>query len=175
MPLFAHGSWTEDPWLHLDDGDPVPAVGMVTVTLARLRGPEGPALLDRDDWLGVRLSGGDRAESVAPFLDRLGLVVFVFEPFTDGRAFSEARILRERFGFRGGIRAAGEIFVDQYAFLLRCGFDSFDVPPARVASFQPQRVAMPLVYQPDRRGGALAIWRLRHGRTPGPAAAPQPA
>lgn len=168
MPLFAHGSWIEDPWLHLGDDEPVPALGMVTVSLARLLGPEGPALLARDDWIGVRLAGGERAESLEPVLGRLGLVVFVFASFTDGRPFSEARILRERYRFRHGIRAAGDVFVDQFAFLRRCGFDSFEVPPSRVAAWRPERVAVPLVYQTDRRGGALSVWRLRHGRMPQP-------
>jgi uncharacterized protein (DUF934 family) len=166
MPLFRHTSWVDDPWLHLADDEPCPAVGMVTVSLARLLGPEGRSLCERDDWLGVRLNPGERVEALLPFLSRLGLVVFTFSRFSDGRGFSEARILRHQLGFLGEIRAAGDIFVDQYAFLLRCGFDSFDVPAAKVKSWQPERVRIPFVYQVDG-GDAKAIWRARHERAPG--------
>src|ERR1700756_5291795 len=59
-------------------------------------------------------------------LDGVNLVVLDFPKFTDGRAYSQARLLRERLGYRGELRATGAVFLDQLPFLLRCGFDSFE-------------------------------------------------
>ncbi|GBD44195.1 hypothetical protein HRbin40_01679 [bacterium HR40] len=164
MPLFAHGRWVEDPWRHLADDEPLGDVASVTVSLNRLLGPEGPAVLAHPGRLGVRLATEDRVESLEPFLCRLGLIVVVFANFADGRGFSTARILRRRLAWRGELRAAGRIFVDQYSFLRRCGFDSFEVPDERVASWHPDNVAIPLAYRTDSEGGVASIWRLRHNR-----------
>lgn len=58
-------------------------------------------------------------------LEALDLIAFNFPKFTDGRAFSEARNLRDKFGYKGDIRAMGDFLPDQVAFLSRCGFSSF--------------------------------------------------
>ena len=80
--------------------------------------PETPVLTlaNTDDvlQLGARLHG-------------VKLIVLNFPKFTDGRAYSQARLLRERLGYGGGLRATGAVFLDQLPFLLRCGFDSFEV------------------------------------------------
>ena len=88
----------------------------------------------RDDWkalyessvsLGVELEVTDLVEDIAGYLARLELVVLRFESFADGRAFSQARLLRERLGYTGLLRASGEVLRDQLAFMRRCGFDQF--------------------------------------------------
>ena len=53
------------------------------------------------------------------------LIILDFPKFTDGRAYTQARLLRERLGYTGELRASGAVFIDQLPFLLRCGFDSF--------------------------------------------------
>ncbi len=89
--------------------------------------------LRRDDFLhhpgavGVWLDAGDDLEAIAPDLDRLGVVAVHFPKFSDGRGFSTARLLRERYGFDGELRAIGDIGRDQLAFLERCGFDAFEL------------------------------------------------
>ena len=57
----------------------------------------------------------------------MSLVALVFPKFQDGRAYSQARILRERFGYRGEMRATGQVLRDQFVFMLRAGFDAFEV------------------------------------------------
>jgi uncharacterized protein (DUF934 family) len=64
---------------------------------------------------------------LAPYLDRLAVVALVLPSFKDGRAYSQARLLRERYGFRGELRATGQILRDQFMFLVRAGFDVLDV------------------------------------------------
>src|SRR4051794_23757854 len=82
------------------------------------------------DWKGepgVRLESSDDPEALAGHLDRLTLVAIHFPTFTDGRGYSIARLLRERYGFKGEIRAVGEVLRDNLFYLSRCGFDSFDL------------------------------------------------
>jgi uncharacterized protein (DUF934 family) len=93
-----------------------------------------------------------------PVLGRLALVALVFPTFKDGRAYSQARSLRERFGFRGEIRATGDVLRDQFLFLHRAGFDSFEVRKAGdAAAFCEALQKYNVFYQPaaDGEGGAL--------------------
>ena len=76
----------------------------------------------------MQVPSGTRPEDLAPFLDRVSLVVIEFPKVRDGRGFSIARSLRERYGFAGELRAVGHILPDQHAFLMRCGFSSVVVP-----------------------------------------------
>ena len=94
---------------------------------------------------------------LAPYLDRLALVALVFPGFSDGRAYSQARILRERYGFRGELRATGQVLRDQFLFLLRAGFDSFEVSKEADAaafadSIQPLRRVLPADRRRSRDG-----------------------
>ena len=59
-------------------------------------------------------------------LEGVKLIVLNFPKFTDGRAYSQARLLRERLGYTGELRATGRCYIDQLPFMLRCGFDSFE-------------------------------------------------
>jgi uncharacterized protein (DUF934 family) len=60
-------------------------------------------------------------------LENIDRVEITFENFTDGRGYSTAKLLRERFGWKGELRAIGDITVDQLGYLARCGFDSFSL------------------------------------------------
>jgi uncharacterized protein (DUF934 family) len=82
-------------------------------------------LVHRPGAVGVWLDAGDDFEAIAPDLDRLDVVAVNFPKFSDGRGYSTARLLRERHGYRGELRAIGDIGRDQLAFLERCGFDAF--------------------------------------------------
>lgn len=74
---------------------------------------------------GVLLQPDDDFEPLVPDLPRLRLVAVNFPVFTDGRGYSTARLLRERHGYRGELRAVGDVLRDQLYFLRRCGFDAF--------------------------------------------------
>jgi uncharacterized protein (DUF934 family) len=80
--------------------------------------------------------------------------------FTDGRAYSQARLLRERYGYRGELRATGAVLQDQLPFLLRCGFDSFESDQAGFGeALARARTLFSVVYQPvgDRRATATEL------------------
>ena len=95
-------------------------------------------------------------------LGRIALVEVSFPTFRDGRGYSAARILREA-GFAGELRAAGDVLVDQIAFLRRCGFDSF-APQAELnaADVQAALGRYAHVYQ-RAADAAVPVWKLRHG------------
>lgn len=90
--------------------------------------PEGERIVPLAQWQGepgVILGMADDPAAIAADLERLSTVVIEFPQFTDGRGYSTARLLRERYGFRGEIRATGDVLRDNLFYLSRCGFDSF--------------------------------------------------
>lgn len=90
--------------------------------------PSLAELPEQKEARAVLLKPEDRIEALAPFLDRLELVVVQFPGFRDGRGFTQARALREYLGFEGEIRAEGHILPDQALFLKRCGVDTVVLP-----------------------------------------------
>ena len=87
---------------------------------------------DGDRWLtegrrvGVVLSPAEPVEGLAYDLPRIALVALDFPKFRDGRAFSAAALLRERYGYAGEIRAVGDVLRDLAKDMVRCGFDAFE-------------------------------------------------
>ena len=121
-----------DPWLRLDAGADgaapvIPAQGDVIVPLAVWQA-EREALLARiGGRIGIRVNGDEEPSSFADDLRHFGVVAVYFKTFTDGRGFSLGRLLRERYGYRGELRAIGDIFRDQLHFLAGCGYDAFEL------------------------------------------------
>jgi uncharacterized protein (DUF934 family) len=120
------------------------------------------AFMDQSNATAVRLEPDDDARALIPFLDRLSLIEIAFPKFRDGRGYSSARILREA-GYKGELRAQGDVLIDQIAFMRRCGFDSF----APETALDPAAVATALstydqFYQ-KAADGAVPVWKLRHG------------
>ena len=99
--------------------------------------PDGPALLPVTVWnenqdafagrndIGVWFDSHDEPETVAGDLNQLPLIAVNFPKFTDGRGYSIARLLRERHGYTGELRAVGDVLLDQLFYMKRCGFDSY--------------------------------------------------
>ncbi|AYN94202.1 DUF934 domain-containing protein [Pseudomonas sp. LTJR-52] len=85
----------------------------------------GHALTTRDGGLGVWLDSDEEPESIADSLEHFQVIAINFPAFTDGRGFSYARLLRERFGYKGELRAIGDVLQDQLFFMQRCGFDAY--------------------------------------------------
>lgn len=109
----------------------------------------------------------DNTEDVLQLGDRLNgieLIVLQFPKFTDGRAYSQARLLRERLGYTGELRASGAVYIDQLPFMLRCGFDSFSsAQKGFTEALARARTLFSVVYQPTGDGRATAN-ELRLGR-----------
>jgi uncharacterized protein (DUF934 family) len=77
--------------------------------------------------LGVLIKPADNVRELAPYLDNIELVAVLFPAFNDGRAFSHASILRERLGYKGELRAVGDVLIDPIPLMLRVGITSFAV------------------------------------------------
>ena len=86
------------------------------------------ALLDRAGGLGVWLDANDDPALIAGDLGHFAVIAVNFPQFTDGRGYSIGRLLRERYGWRGELRAVGDVLRDQLFYLTRCGFDAFVSP-----------------------------------------------
>lgn len=126
MLLVEDGTLSVDDWRHLGDEEAIPANGAITVSFARWQAGEA-MLHGRTDKLGLRLPNTIAPQEIAEDVERFSLIVLSFPKFTDGRAYSQARLLRTRFGYKGELRAEGEVLRDQLLFMKRCGFNSFVV------------------------------------------------
>ena len=150
MPLLENGAFADDLWQPVDDDGELP-VGLVVVPLARFERQRAMLLARRG--LGVRLRNTDPVDALLPDLPRLDLIVLEFPKFTDGRAYTQARILRERHGYRGRLRATGQVLVDQYLLMRRCGFDSFEIAqPLAVDAWRRAERRFSAFYQPTGDG-----------------------
>ena len=128
MALIKDRRLAADNWQLLERGadgalPQVPPVGDVIVPLAVWQASHD-ALVARGGRLGVWLAGEDDPADIAADLEHFQVIAVRFVSFTDGRGYSTARLLRERYGWRGELRAIGDIQRDQVFYLARCGFDA---------------------------------------------------
>ncbi len=164
MPLIRDGRLIEDPWVRVDDDAALPAGVPVIVGLVRWCSARDE-LLSLGRPLGISLGNDQPPELVADDIERFDLVVLDFPKFTDGRAYSQARLLRERLGFSGAIRATGQVLRDQLSLMLRCGFDEFEMADDdAVDSWARATHEISVRYQPaaDGRDWASDLRRRRH-------------
>ena len=162
MPLIRVTGVVHDPWLFVPDEEPLPEAGAVIVTLARWQANRDQ-LLARPTPLGLRLKSEQPPSLIAGDIERFDAIALEFPKFTNGRAYSSARLLRERYGFRGELRAVGNVLRDQLALMRRCGFDSYEIPPqVNAAAWITSLGGISVIYQPaaDERASVLV---LRHG------------
>ena len=126
MPLITGNAVAADPFVTVADDAALPPSGGAIVSLTRFN-KDRTTLLERNAPIGVRLKADESPESLGDDVQRLSVVVLEFPKFSDGRAFSWARMLRTRLGYRGEIRGVGDFLPDQLAFMARVGFDAFEV------------------------------------------------
>ncbi|MCG6204915.1 DUF934 domain-containing protein [Rhodopseudomonas sp. HC1] len=164
MPLVKNGQIVADEFVTVADDAELPADGAVLMSAARfLADAETLSKVNRP--LGVAWPNNRDVAELEPWLDRLALITLVYPNFRDGRAHSQARRLREIYGYRGELRATGQVLRDQFTFLLRNGFDAFDVKKdadARAFGEVTQRYTE--FYQPTGDGhlSALQLRKQRH-------------
>jgi uncharacterized protein (DUF934 family) len=160
MSLIKNGRVIADRYVHVLDDAPLPEGVPVIMPAARFLA-DAAEILQRDAPVGVIWPNNRRVAELAPYLDRLSLVALVFPKFRDGRAYSQARILRERYGYRGELRATGQILRDQFLFLVRAGFDVLDVvKESDVDAFATALARYTVFYQAPGEGRISAA-RLR--------------
>src|SRR3954451_1042557 len=157
MPLVKQGRVTTDLFVHIADGAELPGDGAILVPAARFLG-DPQALLKRAGKVGVIWPNNRDLDDLVPYLDRIAAVALVFPTFRDGRAYSQARLLRERHGFEGELRATGQVLRDQFVFMLRAGFDACDVKKDSDAqAFAATVKRSSVFYQPTGDGRITAL------------------
>jgi len=148
MPLVRDGAVAADPWISVADDAAMPQEGGAIVSFARWQA-EREALAGREGPIGLALANTDDVAEIGPEANRFGVIALSFPKFSDGRAYSQARLLRERYGFKGELRATGAVLPDQLVHMLRCGFDAFMPPDDRLVRYWGRVVgSLPAFYQP---------------------------
>ena len=138
MKIIRDRAIVDDDWARVDDAAPLPASGKVIVSHARWLA-EREALKARGD-VGVAIAPALDVAELAADLPALALIAVAFSFIQpkpeggrtfDGRGYSQARALRERFGFKGEIRAVGDVFRDAMFYMHRCGVNAFELKPGQ--------------------------------------------
>lgn len=161
MALFQHGALQPNNWRFVGDDAAIPVDEPVTVSLKRWQA-EAESLRGRNAPVGVRLKNDEPAQLLGQDVHRLSLIEVEFPKFTDGRAFSQARILRDKLGYKGELRAIGTILRDQYLYMTRCGIDSVELPDDKpIDGYLAALKEFSAWYQPASDGRAT-VMELRH-------------
>jgi uncharacterized protein (DUF934 family) len=161
MALVKNGELFTSSFVDASGAEAVPATGPVIVSLDQWKA-QRDNLLKRGTPLGIRLHSDQAPALIAADLEHFAVVALEFPKFRDGRAYSYARLLRERYGFKGELRAVGEVLLEQLFFMLRTGFDVFDIQSADpLKDYRTALADFSVWYQPTADGRPTAM-QLRH-------------
>lgn len=167
MPVIKNGVFAPDNWVAIADDQPIPAAGDIWVSLARLNA-DWDALCSHAGELGVEVPNTAKAEALKPYLGKLSLILLPFPAYTDGRAYSLARLLREE-GYIHDLRARGNVLPDQLQFMKQVGFTSFEVGDRFTESDWTKAAQhISAVYQDgytEPHAARTAIWEARRARS----------
>ena len=168
MPLVQNGKITGDNFVAIAEQAEIPDDGAILISSARFLA-DAEALSRRAGRTGVIWPNNRDVDDLVPHLGRLAVIALVFPTFRDGRAYTQARLLRERHGYRGELRATGQVLRDQFLFMLRAGFDAFEVKkPGDAEAFAGTVKRYSVFYQPTGDGRITALHRrmlLRHSES----------
>ena len=161
MPLLKDGKVIDDIWSFVEDGHELSPGGCVVVSLGRFLS-EHDQLLARNHSIGVRLLNSDDPALLVPFLDQVHLVELQFPKYTDGRALSQSQLLRQRHGFKGEIRATGQVLRDQLRLMIRCGFDAMVIEEADAEGVYDYSAHEFSEFYQSAADGSATIFQKRH-------------
>ncbi|MXN66260.1 DUF934 domain-containing protein [Stappia sp. GBMRC 2046] len=155
--IYKNGIFGPNEWAVLEDEADLPESGKVLVSPDRFLALEGSA--PEGVELGVVIRAGEKAERLVAHLAKLPMVAIDFPKFSDGRGYSSARLLREKFGYKGELRAIGDVLIDQIPFMIRCGIGSFEIShaPTRRALEEDRLNEVPIYLQPVGRDGEVPL------------------
>ncbi|MBU1176557.1 MAG: phosphoadenylyl-sulfate reductase [Alphaproteobacteria bacterium] len=168
--VFSNGRFIADPWRDWAEGDAADGVRYTHVPLPVFL-EHRETFLKNPHPLGLLVAPGDAIESVAGDLGRFASVAIAFPAFTDGRGYSTARLVTERYGFVGEVRAVGDVLIDQIRLMRRCGITAFVVAhePTRAALADGRLGDLPVYLQPVGRD-EVPVGSRRFLRRAGPSA-----
>ena len=153
-PIWRNGAFGPDEWVRYLPGADMPAgpAPLLVPVAAFLAEPD--LFTGYDGPLGVEVGAGEAVEPLEPYLTRLALIALAFPKFSDGRNYSAARLLRERFAYKGELRATGDVLADQIPLMRRCGILSYEIRhrPTRAALAAGRLAEVRHFYQPIPNG-----------------------
>jgi uncharacterized protein (DUF934 family) len=161
MALIKNGELVASSFVDASAAEAIPPSGPVIVSLAQWQA-QRDALIARGTPLGIRLHSDQPPDLIAADLARFAVIALEFPKFRDGRAYSYARLLRERYGYQGELRAVGDVLLEQLFFMLRTGFDAFELTSQDpLGDYRTALADFSVWYQPTADGRPTAI-QLRH-------------
>ncbi len=126
MRIIKQNAIVDDDWQLLREPEPdnlPPGKIIIPFTFWQ----EHAASLGNHEAVGVWIDGSTDVEQLADSISSFQIIALDFPAFVDGRCYSHARLLRERFNYTGELRAIGDVLQDQLFYMQRCGFDSFQL------------------------------------------------
>lgn len=167
MQIIKKGQVVEDGWKHLDETETWSFETPSTLSLARFQDLPSPKAPKDCIW-GIRIRPEHNLNDIQDLLEQLALVVLEMGPFTDGRSFTQARDLREQYGYSGEIRVKGDFLRDQMDALSRLGVDSFEFAPGTLVPDQLEAFReFSLAYQ-SAPNGPEPIYKMRSASNTSP-------
>ena len=160
MPLIKNGTEVDDIWAYVKDDAKLSEGGYFTVSLKRWL-DEADRLMLRNEAVGVRLEPADDPHALEPYLHKIALIEVSFPKYTDGRGYSQARLLRRRLGYDGELRAVGHVLTDQILYMNRSGFDAYSTTRANLSSVMKALNEYSAFYQPAADGNR-SVFARRH-------------
>jgi uncharacterized protein (DUF934 family) len=140
-----------DEWLYVAEAASDAAAPLI-VTFDQWR-MEPDTWIARGSRLGVVLSPAHKVEDLAPDLKHFSLIAAEFSGPSEGRGYTQARLLRERWNFKGELRATGYVHTDQVFFMARCGFNSFELPESDLSGALAALSTFSAAYQASNDAG----------------------
>jgi len=126
MALIKNGQIVEDAFIDCTKLEVLPASGALLVSVTQWQ-DHWERLVRRHQSVGVKLKSDEHPEIIADDLESLAVIALEFPTFKDGRPYSYARLLRDRYGFTGELRAVGDVLLEQIHFMERVGFNSVEI------------------------------------------------
>jgi len=149
--LLRDGAVVDDDWSYLAEAEGNPAASLILTFAEWQSRPE--EWTARDGRLGVVLLPSHKLELLAPHYSRFSLIGLEFSGPSEGRGYSQARMLRDQWNFRGELRATGYVRRDQVFYMARCGFNSFELPDADIEQGIAALSTFSRAYQPSNDAG----------------------
>jgi len=161
--LWTAGGFRDDDWQRGTAEDVLASNASLILSLSDFLSLPDDVRESSLERLAVEILPGESVDQILPFLDRLSLIALAFPAYNDGRSYSKAALLRTRYGYKGSLRATGDVLFDQVSHMLRCGFSQLEVRHgATVARLEAGNTGgIPYHYQPaaSAAGPERYAWR----------------
>ena len=163
MALLKNGTVETDTYSNVSATNIIPENGDIIVSLTQWQ-EHHDALINRSGSLGIVLHSDEKPEAIVDDLKYFDIIALEFPAFKDGRAYSYARLLRDRYGYPGELRAVGDVLLEQLHFMHRVGFNAFNIQSEdAVNAWEIASADISVWYQPTS-DGRTSINQLRHNK-----------